>query len=68
MYDCWFLRHPDEVAPDVRRAGEVLRRAVAGGAHVHASSEATAAQVRALLGTDRVHVVPLGPPSSRPTG
>jgi len=62
VYDCWFLRHPDEVAPDVRRAGEVLRRAVAGGAHVHASSEATAAQVRALLGTDRVHVVPLGPP------
>lgn len=67
VYDCWFLRHPDEVAPGVRRAGEVLRRAVATGAHVHASSEATAAEVRALLGTDRVHVVPLGapPPAAR---
>jgi glycosyltransferase involved in cell wall biosynthesis len=62
VYDCWFLRHPEAVSPVVRRAGEVLRRAVRHGAAVHASSEATAAEVRALLGTSRVHVVPLGAP------
>ncbi len=62
VYDCWFLRHPEQVSPDVRRAGDVLRRAVATGAHVHASSESTARQVRDLLHTDRVHVVALGPP------
>jgi glycosyltransferase involved in cell wall biosynthesis len=66
VYDCWFLRHPDEVDPVVRRAGEVLRRAVAGGAVVHASSAATADEVRELLQTDRVHVIALGAPS-RPT-
>ncbi len=43
-------------------AGEVLLpiRDVATGAAVHASSAATAAAVRSLLGTTRVHVVPLG--------
>jgi glycosyltransferase involved in cell wall biosynthesis len=62
VYDCWFLRHPESVGPVVARAGEVLRRAVRTGAVVHASSEATAAEVRTLLGTSRVHVVPLGAP------
>jgi glycosyltransferase involved in cell wall biosynthesis len=62
VYDCWFLRHPDEASPAVRRAGRVLRRAVERGAHVHASSHATAEVVRSLLATDDVHVVPLGPP------
>jgi len=62
VYDCWFLRHPESVSPVVRRAGDVLRRAVRTGAVVHASSEATAAEVRTLLGTTRVHVVPLGAP------
>jgi glycosyltransferase involved in cell wall biosynthesis len=64
VYDCWFLRHPDSVDRVVRRAGEVLRRAVGEGAAVHASSEATAAEVRALLGTTRVHVVRLGAPDA----
>lgn len=68
VYDCWFLRHPGEVSPVVRRAGEVLRRAVRGGAVVHASSEATATEVRTLLGTSRVHVVPLGAPEPQPSG
>lgn len=62
VYDCWFLRHPDEVDPVVRRAGEVLRRAVASGAVVHASSTTTANEVTELLQTDRVHVIPLGAP------
>lgn len=66
VYDCWFLRHPDEVHPDVRRAGSVLRRAVAGGAMVHASSTTTEHAVRDLLGTDRVRTIPLGAPPPTP--
>lgn len=66
VYDCWFLRHPDLASPVVRRAGARLRRSVAAGAFVHASSQATAAEVRELLVTDRVEVVPLGPPPAPP--
>lgn len=62
VYDCWFLRHPDDATPVVRRAGDRLRSAVRHGAWVHASSEATADEVRSLLGTERVVTVHLGPP------
>jgi glycosyltransferase involved in cell wall biosynthesis len=67
VYDCWFLRHPESVGAVVARAGQVLRRAVRDGAAVHASSEATATEVRTLLGTTRVHVVRLGAPDT-PSG
>ena len=60
VYDCWFLRHPEDVHPDVARAGAVLRRAVERGAVVHASSRATAAEVQDLLAPTRVEVVHLG--------
>ncbi|MEO5900961.1 MAG: glycosyltransferase family 1 protein [Ilumatobacteraceae bacterium] len=60
VYDCWFLRHPGEVSADVRRASEVLRRSVAAGAVVHASSHATADAARELLPGARVEVVSLG--------
>ncbi|MCU1502888.1 MAG: putative glycosyltransferase, partial [Ilumatobacteraceae bacterium] len=60
VYDCWFLRHPSEVSADARRAGEVLRRAVAAGAAVHASSHATADAARELLPGADVTVIPLG--------
>ena len=63
VYDCWFLRHPDQAQPDVRRAAAALRRAVEEGAHVITSSRATADGVRELLATDRVHAVHLGPPA-----
>ncbi len=66
VYDCWFLRHADAVHPDVRRAAQVLRRAVRSGAVVHASSHATAAGVRELLGAQRVRVVHLGAPPPLP--
>jgi len=67
VYDCWFLRHPDDAAPAVRRAGRVLRRAVDGGAVVHASSHATAAAVRELLPGVTVQTVQLaGLPLSTP--
>jgi glycosyltransferase involved in cell wall biosynthesis len=61
VYDCWFLRHPDQAHPDVVRAGRVLRRQVARGAVVHASSHATADAVRELLPGAEVHVVHLAP-------
>lgn len=64
VYDCWFLAHPDQAAPAVRRAASLLRRAVQRGAHVHTSSAATADQVREHLGSDRVSVVHLGPPAA----
>jgi len=61
VYDCWFLRHTDEARPAVRRAGQVLRRAVDEGAIVHTSSHATEAAVRELLPGAAVHTVHLGP-------
>lgn len=66
VYDCWFLNHPDQAAPLVRRAGRQLRRAVDRGAWIHTSSEATATQARDLLGTDRVVAIHLGPPPAQP--
>jgi len=62
VYDCWFLEHPEDAEPDVRRAADVLRRSVADGAHVVTSSDATTRRVRELLGTDRVRTILLGPP------
>jgi len=59
VYDCWFLRNTEQASPVVHRVGKVLRRAVAGGAVVHASSHATADAVRELLATDRVETIPL---------
>jgi glycosyltransferase involved in cell wall biosynthesis len=62
VYDCWFLTHPDEAAPAVRRAARVLQRAVRRGARLHVSSAATATAAAELLSTDRISVVHLGPP------
>ena len=62
VYDCWFLDHPEDAEPDVVRAARVLHRAVADGAHVVTSSDATTRRVRELLDTDRVRTVLLGPP------
>ena len=66
VYDCWFLARPELAGSAVGRAAAVLRRAVRGGAHVHASSQATAQLVRSLLGTDRVTTIHLGPPTDEP--
>jgi glycosyltransferase involved in cell wall biosynthesis len=53
VYDTWFLRHPDDVHPDVRRMSQVLRRSVRSGAVIHTSSHATADQLRDVLSGDR---------------
>jgi glycosyltransferase involved in cell wall biosynthesis len=63
VYDCWFLLHPESASPAVNRAAQVLRRAVASGAHIHVSSTATAAVASELLQTDQITVVHLGPPT-----
>jgi glycosyltransferase involved in cell wall biosynthesis len=62
VYDCWFLEHPEDADSDVQRAAATLRRAVADGAHVVTSSDATTRRARELLDTDRVRTVLLGPP------
>jgi glycosyltransferase involved in cell wall biosynthesis len=62
VYDCWFLRNPEHVVPDVRRAGAALRRAVADGAAVHVASSCVADEVADLLAPRHTAVVPLGPP------
>lgn len=66
VYDCWFLSHPDQATPLVRRAGMRLRRRVAAGAWVHTGAAAVADEAAQLLGTDRVVTVPLGPPPPVP--
>ena len=62
VYDCWFLRHPKEAHPNIRRAAKVLRKAAKRGAWIHTSSDATSVQVREILQTDRVRTIHLGPP------
>jgi glycosyltransferase involved in cell wall biosynthesis len=62
VHDCWFLRHAAEVPSAVRLFGPALRRAAQRGVTVHVPSEHTAAQVRELLGAERVAVIPLGAP------
>ena len=61
VYDCWFLGHPDDANPAVRLAGRVLRRAVATGAVVHASSHATARLLLECFPEAEVRTVHLGP-------
>lgn len=68
VYDCWFLLHPKEAHPNIRRAARVLRKSAKRGAWIHTSSEATAVQVRELLKTDRVRTIHLGPPSVQHPG
>jgi glycosyltransferase involved in cell wall biosynthesis len=62
VHDCSFLTRPDLVNSTVRAFAPVLQRAVDRGAWVHTPSEFVGRQVRELLGTARVRVIPHGPP------
>ena len=62
IHDCSFVTRPDLVNATVRSFERVARRAIARGAWVHTPSAYVAAQVGALLGAERVRVVPHGPP------
>ncbi|MGZ4678684.1 MAG: glycosyltransferase family 4 protein [Ilumatobacteraceae bacterium] len=59
VYDCWFLRNPELARGDVKRSGRVLRRAIARGATVHASSASTAGEIAELFPGSRVATIPL---------
>ena len=59
VYDCWFLKYPTLASRDVHRSGRVLRRAIAHGATVHASSTATAEVIADLFPRARIATIPL---------
>ncbi len=59
VYDCWFLRHPEQAHADVVRAGRVLVRALRHGAVAHVSSHATGDAVRDLVPDATIRVIPL---------
>ncbi|MFM8855883.1 MAG: glycosyltransferase family 4 protein [Actinomycetota bacterium] len=62
VYDTWALRNPESCSAVVNRAMAVLRRNIRTGAIVHASSRATADDVRAIFPSAPVRVVHLGSP------
>lgn len=62
VYDCWFLSEPTLATKPVRRAGEVMSRAIGHGAHVHTTAQATADQLHEMFGPSvAITVIPLGP-------
>ena len=62
VYDCWALAHPDSVHRDVRLMMAALGRAIDTGAHVHASSHATATRLREIFPGVEVTTIHLGAP------
>ncbi len=66
VYDCWALDHPQYVHADVRLAMNALRRSIADGAVVHASSHATARRLAAHFPDADVDVIHLGSTPPRP--
>jgi glycosyltransferase involved in cell wall biosynthesis len=60
VYDCWFLDAPHLASPTVRRAGQLMLRAVREGATVHSCSSATADALRAHAADASIHVIALG--------
>ena len=72
VYDCWFLHHPDQARPAVRRAGRVLLRSLRSGAVAHTSSLATADSLRTIVPDAQIRTVKLAalelsePPSQCP--
>lgn len=70
VHDLTPLRFPELCTPDTRQYPALLRRALAGGAHVHTVSRYVADEVVDLLGAppERVHVVPNGVSTAPPAG
>ncbi|MBM3828145.1 MAG: glycosyltransferase family 4 protein [Actinobacteria bacterium] len=64
VYDCWALDQPEGVHRDIGLMMNVLRRAVGSGAHVHASSHATADRLRAHFPDAPITVIHLGTPNA----
>lgn len=66
VHDCWFIEHPDASDPVIARAGAVLARSIADGAHVVTCSEATTERVREIFDVRSVDTVYHGPPVHDP--
>jgi glycosyltransferase involved in cell wall biosynthesis len=64
VYDCWALDNPSDVHRDVRLMMGALRRSIDTGAHVHASSHATAHRLREHFPTAKISVIHLGAPAA----
>ena len=64
VYDCWALDNPSDVHRDVRLMMGALRRSIDTGAHVHASSHATARRLREHFPTAKISVIHLGSPTA----
>src|SRR5262249_50649760 len=62
VHDLTFARFPEMVTGDVRRMVPALRRAVDRGAGGPRPSQYVAAEVKEILGTDRIVAVPHGVP------
>jgi glycosyltransferase involved in cell wall biosynthesis len=62
VHDCTLVTHPAWCPPAVRHFAAVVRRAAARGAWLQTPSTYVAEQARDVFGTDRVRVVPYGPP------
>ena len=62
VHDLTCVRHPELCTADTLQYPALLRRALAGGAHLHAVSRFVADELLDVIGADpdRVHVVPNG--------
>jgi glycosyltransferase involved in cell wall biosynthesis len=70
VHDLTCVRYPELCTADVLQYPALLRRAIAGGAHIHAVSQYVADEVVDALGAkpERVHVVPNGVDPAVATG
>ena len=66
VHDCSFVTRPQTARAVVRAYAPAIRRAVDRGAWVHTMASVVAAEVGELFRTDRVVVVPHGPPDLEP--
>ena len=64
VYDCWALEHPGAVHRDIGLMMNAMRRAIDTGAHVHASSHATADRLRSHFPDAPITVIHLGAPTT----
>jgi glycosyltransferase involved in cell wall biosynthesis len=66
IHDCSFVTRPETAVPVVRAFAPAVRRLVRAGAWVHVPATVVGEEVAELFGTDRVAVVPHGPPELDP--
>jgi glycosyltransferase involved in cell wall biosynthesis len=69
VHDLTFIRYPEMCSPDTRSYPNLIRRALARGAHLHADSQYVADEIVGFFGCspERIHVIPLGVAPSLPS-